>query len=260
MTQRKPINKKMRFEVLKRDSFTCQYCGKMPPDTILHIDHIKPVSKGGCKFYRAKIYGISEYSSGTKNTMLNLVTSCIDCNLGKSDVELSDDSAVKKQQKQLSELAEKKAQIEMMINWRESLLNADELLVDSVENIVNNYLLAFDKCVSESGRGIIRKAVKKHGYQTCIDAIEAFYVSDKCFESGWANSIKYIGKSNNKSIHYIKGILKNRISHLNEKRFYSETVGLDISSQFDDLSEIAKVCANQTDFFDRLEKLKCQCS
>ena len=98
MAERKAISKRMRFEVLKRDSFTCQYCGKQPPDTVLHIDHIKPVSKGG------------------KNTILNLVTSCIDCNLGKSDVELSDDSAIKKQQSQLKMLAEKKAQVSMMVN------------------------------------------------------------------------------------------------------------------------------------------------
>lgn len=78
MTKRKNISKRARFEVLKRDAFTCQYCGKMPPDVTLHIDHIKPVSKGG------------------SNGMLNLVTSCVDCNLGKSNIELSDDSAVKK--------------------------------------------------------------------------------------------------------------------------------------------------------------------
>ena len=106
MAERKAISKRMRFEVLKRDSFTCQYCGKQPPDTVLHLDHIKPVSKGG------------------KNTMLNLVTSCVDCNLGKSDVELSDDSAIKKQQSQLKMLAEKKAQVSMMVEWRESLLDS----------------------------------------------------------------------------------------------------------------------------------------
>ena len=241
MTQRKAISKRLRFEVLKRDSFTCQYCGKMPPDTTLHIDHIKPVSKDG------------------KNTMLNLVTSCIDCNLGKSDVELSDKSAVKKQQKQLSELAERKSQIEMMIEWRESLLNADELLVESVLSIVNRYLSDFGKCVSEVGVGEIRKAIKKHGYQKCVDAIESFYASDNCFESGWSNSIKYIGKSNKNSIHYIKGILKNRLERLNEKKFYAEANGLNIEEHFDSLSEIAKTCSNQSEFFAQLEELKCQC-
>ena len=27
MSKRKSISKKLRFEVFKRDSFTCQYCG-----------------------------------------------------------------------------------------------------------------------------------------------------------------------------------------------------------------------------------------
>jgi len=44
---RKAISKKMRFEILKRDSFTCQYCGKTPPEAILEIDHIDPVAEGG---------------------------------------------------------------------------------------------------------------------------------------------------------------------------------------------------------------------
>ncbi|MCK4795228.1 MAG: HNH endonuclease [Desulfobacteraceae bacterium] len=46
-TKRKAISKKLRFEVFKRDSFTCQYCGRKSPDVLLEIDHIKPVSKEG---------------------------------------------------------------------------------------------------------------------------------------------------------------------------------------------------------------------
>ena len=65
---RKQISTRTRFEVFKRDGFTCQYCGGKPPAAILHIDHITPVSAGGT------------------NDLANLVTSCKDCNLGKSDV------------------------------------------------------------------------------------------------------------------------------------------------------------------------------
>ena len=59
---RKAIPKSVRFEVFKRDKFTCQYCGASAPDVILEIDHIRPVSKGGT------------------NDILNLVTACRDCN------------------------------------------------------------------------------------------------------------------------------------------------------------------------------------
>lgn len=69
---RKKVSARTRFEVFKRDKFTCQYCGGKPPGALLHLDHINPVSKGGT------------------NNIGNLVTSCQDCNLGKSDVPLSD--------------------------------------------------------------------------------------------------------------------------------------------------------------------------
>ena len=70
--KRKTIGDKLRFEVFKRDQFKCQYCGKAAPDVVLNVDHINPVSKGG------------------ENDILNLVTSCEDCNSGKSDRLLSD--------------------------------------------------------------------------------------------------------------------------------------------------------------------------
>ncbi len=68
--KRQPISKRTRFEVFKRDRFTCQYCGNTPPTVTLQIDHIVPVSKGG------------------DNSRVNLVTACRDCNLGKSNVDL----------------------------------------------------------------------------------------------------------------------------------------------------------------------------
>ncbi|MEN6623839.1 MAG: HNH endonuclease [Smithella sp.] len=68
MTNRKSISKRIRFEVLERDNFTCQYCGRKAPNVILEVDHIVPVSKGGS----------SEY--------WNLATACADCNAGKYDI------------------------------------------------------------------------------------------------------------------------------------------------------------------------------
>lgn len=67
-----PIGKSLRFEVFARDSFTCQYCGRRPPDVILEVDHIHPRSKGG------------------DDDHVNLVTSCYDCNRGKRDKVLSE--------------------------------------------------------------------------------------------------------------------------------------------------------------------------
>lgn len=71
MDQRKPISKKIRFEVFKRDNFECQYCGASPPKVVLEVDHIIPVSTGG------------------ENNQENLVTSCFNCNRGKSNSPLN---------------------------------------------------------------------------------------------------------------------------------------------------------------------------
>ena len=37
MSKRKSLTKKVRFEVFKRDSFKCQYCGSSAPVGIVHV-------------------------------------------------------------------------------------------------------------------------------------------------------------------------------------------------------------------------------
>lgn len=63
-----------RFEVFKRDNFTCQYCGRSVKrhKAVLVVDHIFPKKKGG------------------KDDLSNFITSCTDCNLGKRDNLLTD--------------------------------------------------------------------------------------------------------------------------------------------------------------------------
>lgn len=63
---REQLSKKVRFNVFKRDLFVCQYCGRHPPEVVLEVDHINPVSAGG------------------DNSEHNLITACFDCNRGKS--------------------------------------------------------------------------------------------------------------------------------------------------------------------------------
>ena len=59
-----------RFKILRRDYFKCIYCGRssIEDGVKLHIDHIKPKSKGGT------------------DLISNLVTSCSKCNESKSDL------------------------------------------------------------------------------------------------------------------------------------------------------------------------------
>jgi len=57
----------LRWSVLSRDQFTCQYCGRRPPQTELRVDHVLPRAKGGT------------------DSLANLTTSCYECNAGKGD-------------------------------------------------------------------------------------------------------------------------------------------------------------------------------
>jgi len=124
MAKRRAIPQSIRFEVFKRDSFKCQYCGRSAPDVLLHIDHIHPVAKGG------------------DNDISNLITACIDCNIGKGCKVISDDSIIKKQKKQLDELSARREQLEAMLEWRQELIeykkqNSD-IIVRAYETIVQH--------------------------------------------------------------------------------------------------------------------------
>jgi len=44
-SKRVVVPKSVRFEVFKRDSFTCKYCGAKAPEAVLHVDH--NAKKGG---------------------------------------------------------------------------------------------------------------------------------------------------------------------------------------------------------------------
>ncbi len=63
---RSRISRATRYRIWRRDHGICQYCGdKIPSLTYAHIDHRRPVSRGG------------------SNDEDNLVLACPECNLHK---------------------------------------------------------------------------------------------------------------------------------------------------------------------------------
>lgn len=149
----KPISKRIRFEVFKRDSFTCQYCGRKAPDVILHCDHIDPRASGG------------------SNDITNLITSCVDCNLGKADKKLSDNSVVRLKQDQLAALQERKEQIEMMMEWQRGLIDLDS---DAVQKLTELWCeLSGWAGIKARGQAEIRKLFKRHGFAVVADSMRA---------------------------------------------------------------------------------------
>jgi hypothetical protein len=167
------IPDRIRFEAFKRDRFTCQYCGMKAPDVVLNVDHIHPVSDGGT------------------NDLLNLVTSCRDCNSGKSDHKLSDQSAVEKSRNQAELIDQRRQQVKMMAEWQIELARMSpemEALNLALGTIANRKF-------NESGERSMRKLLRQFSVQELIEAMAiAFdqYEPDSAISkiSGIANNLK----------------------------------------------------------------------
>lgn len=65
------LTAKVRWQVLARDAFTCQYCGRRPTEVSLEIDHKISVADGG------------------NDDLDNLLSSCTDCNRGKGGASVT---------------------------------------------------------------------------------------------------------------------------------------------------------------------------
>lgn len=132
--KREWLSKKLRFDVFKRDLFTCQYCGAFPPNVVLEIDHILPVSKNG------------------KSNIDNLITSCFECNRGKTNNLLTVKPV--------------------------SVLEKTEILREKLEQTK-----AYDR--------FIKKQIKLiDGFVDDIESVFESYYSEKGFTSQFKNSIK----------------------------------------------------------------------
>lgn len=119
MAERKAISKKVRFEVFKRDSFTCQYCSAKPPHAPLEIDHVIPVCKGGV------------------NDIDNLITACFDCNRGKSGEELTSiPMSLTEKSERLKIAKTQYLQYKKHLQKQRELIDAD---IDEVEEVYECY-------------------------------------------------------------------------------------------------------------------------
>jgi hypothetical protein len=87
------VRPSVRFEVFKRDLFTCQYCGRKTPDVVLEADHIVPRAEGGT------------------DDIENLVTACFDCNRGKGARPLDSKAPVMDVAEQTELIKEREEQI-----------------------------------------------------------------------------------------------------------------------------------------------------
>ena len=242
--KRKAITKKTRFEVFKRDSFKCQYCGECAPDVILEVDHIDPVSKGG------------------SDEMVNYITACRSCNAGKSDRKLDDNTTLAKQRAQLAELNERREQLEMMMNWRSGIKEIDEIQIENAHQAWRDVAVGWN--LSDRGLNELRSMLKRHGFMAVLDAIDtarnSYIQIDK--ETGIAtkdsankawSKIPGILVMNNlpvaeKELHYVKGILRNRLSYVPYDVMRELKTAIESGVSIEDMRLEAKHTRNWTSF------------
>ena len=245
---RKALSKKLRFEVFKRDSFTCQYCGRKAPEVVLQCDHIDPVAKGG------------------QNAILNLITSCVECNAGKCARSLSDQSTLAKQVDQLAELQERREQIEMMLEWRKGL---EAIKSDAIDGVAAHWeaLTEGNCCVSKTGKDKIRKLLKDFGTDIVFRAMSESLDSYAERNSDDDYTIESVGRAFEKlggvcrvlrdseerpwlkRAFYIRGILRNRLSYIDETQYMSLIEqAVDLNVDLDSLQNLARRVKNWSTF------------
>jgi hypothetical protein len=72
MLEDDPVSDSVRYRLLKKANGRCSLCGATKKETVLHVDHIVPRSRGGT------------------NDESNLQVLCLKCNLGKSNKDATD--------------------------------------------------------------------------------------------------------------------------------------------------------------------------
>lgn len=243
-TRRRTISKKIRFEVFKRDSFTCQYCGASAPEAILQVDHIDPISKGG------------------EDEMVNYITACQACNSGKSNRELSDNTILQKQKAQLDELNQRREQLEMMMKWRSGLKAISDIEVEQAAEVFRNGTGGF--VLNDRGLKDLRALIKKYGIAKVLDAmeqaLEKYLETDpetgaythESVNKAWTKSQGFLAiaalPENERRLHYVKGILRNRLSYVPYDLFRILKDALAAGVPVDDMQDEAKHAKNWTAF------------
>lgn len=204
---RKAISRKTRFEVFKRDSFKCQYCGRGVPDVVLELDHVTPISGGGA------------------DDLLNYVTSCFDCNRGKGSRKLSDESVVQKSRASVRAMLQRREQLDMVLESRRGYVDPLNEEASRVEEYFRaNCGAALE--IDDSGRKYVKALIRKFGAPAVIKAIdqaaEAYLVVD---DKGQATaescgrifrSLRVFSNEGERGLYYIRGILRKRLNYVNE--------------------------------------------
>jgi hypothetical protein len=153
------LSKRVRFEVFKRDRFTCQYCGKRPPDVVLEVDHIKPRVEGG------------------SDDSANLTTACLACNRGKAGIPLEKVAPALDEMEVMAgiqEMLERSLNLERSIVVSKAAKKAED---DAVNTAIDWWLETFgsDENVEPPSMRRFVKSLGLEGVRHAIEATERFW-------------------------------------------------------------------------------------
>lgn len=176
---RKSTGKRLRFEVFKRDFFTCQYCGSQPPDVVLVVDHITPVVAGG------------------ETAIDNLITACEACNQGKADKPLTT-----RQVRPDADLLylETQQEIAELRRFQEAKAERDDAVRETLDFIIDTWFTFTGwKYVTESLQRTFHSLLLEHDPYVVDDAVRVT-----------ANAIKNgrVGDQQARFIPYLYGVIR----------------------------------------------------
>lgn len=254
MTDRRALPKTLRFEVFKRDRFTCQYCGAKAPDVLLEIDHIEPIASGG------------------SDELLNLITACKPCNLGKGARRLTDSSALEKQRAQLEDLEERREQLELLLQWQRSLVDFDGQVLTQVAEFWSAVVPSYS--LNEHGRKTLQKLLTRFSASEITEAMRVAATQyleigpdkrptqesvERAFEKvGGICTTKRREKTQPymRDLYYVRGILRKRFSYVED----SVAIPLLESAfergyDFEELKQIARQERSWTRWCDQMNEL-----
>jgi hypothetical protein len=162
---RKALSTRTRFEVFKRDRFTCQYCGRTPPAVVLHVDHILAVANGGT------------------DEECNLITSCVDCNLGKSDVPLESSPPAL-----AHTIEEQREKLEQLIAYSDFLMEKRQGEIDQVRKAARAWSKLGMAPWTVSERMSVRQFLARLPLPEIIEAVE---IAASKFPTSNARAFRY---------------------------------------------------------------------
>ena len=129
---------------------------------------------------------------------MNLITSCVDCNLGKGDRPLDDDAVVVKQMNQMEVLQDRREQLEMLMAWHQDL---QSLEVDTTQAVVDFWHeLAPDLVLTEAGVAEVRRLIDKFGVSEVCESMRIaakqylrFESDGRCIAESWCMAFDKVG-------------------------------------------------------------------